>query len=65
MIGYVTIGALDLDKAVAFYDAVFETIGGERKSFDGTWGFYGRTARAISASASRTTASRPAAATAS
>ncbi|MEJ0064478.1 MAG: hypothetical protein WDM85_02915 [Caulobacteraceae bacterium] len=41
MIGYVTIGALDLDQAAAFYDAVFEAIGGERKSFDGGWAYYG------------------------
>ena len=41
MIGYVTIGALDLDKAALFYDAVFGAIGGERKSLDGTWVFYG------------------------
>jgi catechol 2,3-dioxygenase-like lactoylglutathione lyase family enzyme len=41
MIGYVTIGALDLDEAARFYDAVFAAIGGERKSLDGTWAFYG------------------------
>ena len=41
MIGYVTIGALDFDAALPFYDAVFGAIGGERKSFDGSWGFYG------------------------
>ena len=37
MIGYVTIGALELEPAVAFYDAVFAPIGVERKSFDGGW----------------------------
>ena len=41
MIGYVTIGALDLEQAARFYDAVFGAIGGERKSLDGTWAFYG------------------------
>jgi predicted enzyme related to lactoylglutathione lyase len=41
MIGYVTIGALEFEPALAFYDAVFTPIGVERKSFDGTWAFYG------------------------
>jgi catechol 2,3-dioxygenase-like lactoylglutathione lyase family enzyme len=40
MIGYVTIGADDVEAALPFYDALFEAIGGERKSFDG-WAFYG------------------------
>ena len=40
MIGYVTIGAADVEAALPFFDAVFGAIGGERKSFDG-WGFYG------------------------
>jgi|TARA_B110000881_G_C18596459_1_gene531744 catechol 2,3-dioxygenase-like lactoylglutathione lyase family enzyme len=30
MIGYVTIGTNDLDKAAVFYDALFETIGAQR-----------------------------------
>ena len=30
MIGYVTLGTNDLDKAVSFYDALFETIGAGR-----------------------------------
>ena len=41
MIGYVTIGALDFETALPFYDAVFGAIGGERKSFEGGWAFYG------------------------
>jgi catechol 2,3-dioxygenase-like lactoylglutathione lyase family enzyme len=41
MIGYVTIGTDDFDKALGFYDGVFGAIGYERKSFDGAWGFYG------------------------
>ena len=41
MIGYVTIGTDDFDKALPFYEGVFGAIGGERKSFDGGWGFYG------------------------
>jgi catechol 2,3-dioxygenase-like lactoylglutathione lyase family enzyme len=40
MIGYVTIGANDVEAALPFYDAVFGAIGGERKSFD-SWAFYG------------------------
>ena len=30
MIGYTTIGSKDLDKAVAFYDALLELVGGKR-----------------------------------
>jgi catechol 2,3-dioxygenase-like lactoylglutathione lyase family enzyme len=41
MIGYVTIGAADLETALPFYDAVFGAIGAERKSYDGSWAFYG------------------------
>jgi catechol 2,3-dioxygenase-like lactoylglutathione lyase family enzyme len=41
MIGYVTIGADDLDAATRFYDALFGAVGGERKSFEGGWAFYG------------------------
>jgi catechol 2,3-dioxygenase-like lactoylglutathione lyase family enzyme len=41
MIGYVTIGALDLDKAATFYDAVFGAIGGERKPLADGWACYG------------------------
>jgi catechol 2,3-dioxygenase-like lactoylglutathione lyase family enzyme len=41
MIGYVTIGALDLAAAVPFYDAVLGAIDYERRSFEGGWAFYG------------------------
>jgi catechol 2,3-dioxygenase-like lactoylglutathione lyase family enzyme len=41
MIGYVTIGASDVEAALPFYDGVFGAIGGERKSFEGGWAFYG------------------------
>jgi predicted enzyme related to lactoylglutathione lyase len=41
MIGYVTIGALDIEASGKFYDAVFASIGSERKSGDGDWIFYG------------------------
>lgn len=30
MIGYVTLGTNDMDKAAAFYDALFETVGARR-----------------------------------
>jgi catechol 2,3-dioxygenase-like lactoylglutathione lyase family enzyme len=41
MIGYVTIGAADVEAALPFFDAVFGAIDGERKSSDGGWAFYG------------------------
>ena len=41
MIGYVTIGTDDFDRALPFYDGVFGAIGGERKSYEGGWAFYG------------------------
>ena len=41
MIGYVTIGALDVEKARPFYDAVLGAIGYERLFFDGGWAGYG------------------------
>lgn len=41
MIGYVTIGALDVEAALPFYDALFEAIGGERGFLDGGWAGYG------------------------
>lgn len=41
MIGYVTIGARDFETALPFYDAVLGALGGERKSFEGGWAFYG------------------------
>ena len=41
MIGYVTIGHNDLDKAMAFYDAVFAPLGYARHFKDGGWAGYG------------------------
>ena len=41
MIGYVTIGALDVEQAMPFYDAVLGAIGYERQFFDGGWAGYG------------------------
>jgi catechol 2,3-dioxygenase-like lactoylglutathione lyase family enzyme len=41
MIGYVTIGALDVEAALPFYDAVLSTIGYERGFFEGGWAGYG------------------------
>ncbi len=41
MIGYVTIGALDVEAAMPFWDAVFAPIGYERGFFSGGWAGYG------------------------
>jgi catechol 2,3-dioxygenase-like lactoylglutathione lyase family enzyme len=41
MIGYVTIGALDVEGALPFYDAVLGAIGYERQFLDGGWAGYG------------------------
>lgn len=41
MIGYVTIGAIDEDKSLQFYDAIFPEIGYERKFSSGGWTGYG------------------------
>jgi catechol 2,3-dioxygenase-like lactoylglutathione lyase family enzyme len=41
MIGYVTIGALDPEAALPFYDGVMGAIGYERQFFDGGWAGYG------------------------
>ena len=41
MIGYVTIGAVDGARSVAFYDAVLEAIGYTRAFFDQGWAGYG------------------------
>jgi catechol 2,3-dioxygenase-like lactoylglutathione lyase family enzyme len=41
MIGYVTIGANDVEAALPFYDGVLGAIGYARKSFEGGWAFYG------------------------
>jgi catechol 2,3-dioxygenase-like lactoylglutathione lyase family enzyme len=41
MLGYVTIGALDVEASGRFYDAVLGAIGDERKFADGGWIGYG------------------------
>ncbi|MDP1629804.1 MAG: VOC family protein [Caulobacter sp.] len=41
MIGYVTIGALDVEQSLPFWDAVFAPIGGERGFFSNGWAGYG------------------------
>lgn len=41
MIGYVTIGALDVEKALPFFDDVLGAIGYERAFFSGGWAGYG------------------------
>jgi len=42
MIAYATLGANDMDRAIAFYDAVFGALGGERDLTTATWTQYGR-----------------------
>ena len=41
MLGYVTIGALDVEASGKFYDAVLGALGDERKFNDGGWIGYG------------------------
>lgn len=41
MISYITIGANDIDQAVAFYDAVLGALGNQRVWQQGTWAGYG------------------------
>lgn len=41
MIGYVTIGAADVEASLPFFDAVFGAIGYERGFFEGGWAGYG------------------------
>jgi catechol 2,3-dioxygenase-like lactoylglutathione lyase family enzyme len=41
MIGYVTIGALDVEAALPFYDATLGAIGYDRKFLSGGWAGYG------------------------
>ena len=41
MIGYVTIGALDVEKSLPFWDAVFAPLGYERGFFSNGWAGYG------------------------
>jgi catechol 2,3-dioxygenase-like lactoylglutathione lyase family enzyme len=40
MIGYITIGALNLEKSAAFYDALLGAIGYQRTFLDGGWAGY-------------------------
>lgn len=42
MLGYVTIGYNDAEKALAFYDAVFGALGQKRAFFEGGWAGYGK-----------------------
>lgn len=41
-IGYLTLGALDLEQACAFYDAVIVPLGFNRGPMEGGWVFYGK-----------------------
>lgn len=41
MISYITIGTDDLEKAMAFYDPVFATLGHGKLWVQGTWAGYG------------------------
>ena len=41
-IGYITIGALDVEKALPFYDAMLGVVGYARGPLDGGWAFYGK-----------------------
>ncbi len=47
MIGYVTIGYNDADKAMRFYDAVFGAFGLKRAFFDQGWAGYGKDGEAV------------------
>ncbi|MEO1475728.1 MAG: VOC family protein [Pseudomonadota bacterium] len=42
MIAYSTLGTNDMDRSIAFYDAVFGALGGEREVTDPNWTRYGR-----------------------
>ena len=41
-IGYITLGAPDVEQALPFYDAVLGAIGYGRGPLDGGWAFYGK-----------------------
>jgi len=41
-IGYITLGAHDVERALPFYDAVLGAIGYARGPLDGGWAFYGK-----------------------
>ena len=42
MIAYSTLGTNDMDRSIAFYDAVFGALGGVREETSPTWTRYGR-----------------------
>ena len=42
MIGYCTLGTNDMDRSIAFYDAVFGALGAVREETSPTWTRYGR-----------------------
>ena len=42
MIAYCTLGTNDMDRSIAFYDAVFGALGGRREETSATWTRYGR-----------------------
>ena len=42
MIAYSTLGTNDMDRSIAFYDAVFGALGGTRELTTPTWTRYGR-----------------------
>ena len=41
-IGYITIGALDVEQSLPFWDAVLGAVGYARGPLDGGWAFYGK-----------------------
>ena len=41
-VGYITIGAQDVEAALPFFDAVLGPIGFARGPFEGGWAFYGK-----------------------
>lgn len=42
VIAYTTVGVNDMDRAIAFYDAVFAPLGAERETTSATWTGYAR-----------------------
>lgn len=59
MIGYVTIGALNVEEAMPFYDAVLGAIGYERQFFDAGWPAMAPRARTPTPSSARPSTARP------
>jgi catechol 2,3-dioxygenase-like lactoylglutathione lyase family enzyme len=41
-VGYITIGAHDVEQALPFFDAMLGAVGYERGPLDGGWAFYGK-----------------------